>query len=106
MITAEWRRLLEGKEPFEDVDVEKIVSTLKERMAAETDTLRLVELHNMLELALGSGEWLTRKAKRLELALEEIIEPKEKEALEEKIKRVKQRRDEVVATLKAKLGLS
>ena len=106
MIVPEWRRILEGKDKFHDAEVEEICNFLLKEMVKETNTSRLIELYNDLELALGSGEWLTRKYERLSKRLAEEALPKEEaEFLKEKLAKVKARRDEVVARIKAKYGL-
>jgi len=106
MIVSEWKRILEGKDRFYDAEVEEICNYLLKEIADETDTSRLIDLYNDLELVLGSGEWLTRKYERLSKRLAEETLPKEEaEFLKEKLAKVKARRDEVVAKIKAKYGL-
>ena len=106
MIIIEWRKLLEGKDKFEDLEVEQIAQYLLDKMAAETDPLKIIEYNNDLELVLGSGEWLTRKYERLNRRVTKEALPKEEaEYLKEKLARVKARRDEVVSKIKSKYGL-
>lgn len=106
MIPIEWQRLLDGKDKFEDVEVEEIVNVIKEQLAVETDSVKIVQLTNDLEIVLGQGEWLTRKVKRLQERINnDNLREEEKTYLQEKIDRCLQRRNEVVARLKAKYGL-
>jgi len=105
MIVKEWIPLLEGKEDFQDEEVRQIVQHLLDKISGETNPIKILEYNNDLELLLGSGEWLTRKYNRIELILSEIPIDEERKVLEEKLVRIKARRDEVVAKIKAKYGL-
>ena len=104
MITMEWKRLLEGKEPFEDLEVEQIAKYLLNLISTESDPLKVIEYTNDLEELLGKGEWLTRKVKRIANELARGNVPDLALATEKRSK-VKKMRDEIVLKIKSKYGL-
>ena len=105
MIIPEWKRILEGKEKFQDAEVETIANTIMTKMEESTDSLEIIELNNDLEQLMGKGEWLSRKKGRIEKLKGEKLDEAEIKTLEEKLSKVTQIRDEVVTKLKTKYGL-
>jgi hypothetical protein len=106
MIVLEWKRILEGKEPFVDKEVETVANAILEKIkeaAANDDKATLIELYNDLEQLMGKGEWLARKVQRLnEMLSTEPLTAEDKQALQDKSVKVKELRDKVVNELKTK----
>ena len=106
MITIEWKRLLEGKEPFEDMEVEQVAKYLLNLISNETDPIKVIEYTNDLEELLGKGEWLARKYNRLNKSVREmILTTEERSHVQNKMVKVEGIQDEVVGRIKSKYGL-
>jgi len=106
MIIPEWKRILEGKEKFQDAEVESIANTIMKKMEESTDSLEIIELNNDLERIMGRGEWMTRSIQKLDRRRkEEPLFPDELDRLNEKIPKLQAERDNLIAKYKEKYGL-
>ncbi|WP_456478123.1 hypothetical protein [Geoglobus ahangari] len=108
MIVPEWKRVLEGKEPFEDPDAEVLAKEIMRRMELSSNAAEIIELANDLERVMAEGEWMARKEKRLvrEKAVGKIFMEGITDAdVLNKLNRVREKRNEVVLKLRSKYGL-
>ncbi len=105
MIIPEWKRILEGKEPFDDPEVETVANVLMQKIkqaSLNNDKASLIDLYNDLEELMGKGEWTTRSLNKMRMKLKQPLVFEDISHIQRRLINLKQFRDEVVTKIRSK----